>query len=126
MTASGMLGVECRAGRAGHTGGGVARGSGRKRTIFTTCILCCFNNGFLVVSTGRGCSIRKEVCNMKLKKMMEDLVASGLVENPQENASLVPDPSNYVYVPLVTFYDMPEPPPLFNPPLEDDDTAEDA
>ena len=63
---------------------------------------------------------------MKMKKMMEDLAASGLVEDPQESASPVPDPDNYVYVPLVTLYDMPEPPTLSNPPPEAKDTSEDA
>ncbi|MCY4033461.1 MAG: hypothetical protein OXF19_05465 [Hyphomicrobiales bacterium] len=52
---------------------------------------------------------------MNMKKMMEDLVAPGLFKNSQEKVSPVPDPDNYIRIPLVTFYDMPEPPDLFNP-----------
>ena len=63
---------------------------------------------------------------MEMKKTIEDLVAYGLIKDSQERVSLVPDPSNYVYVPLETLYDIPEPPTLLNPPLEDEDTAEDA
>ncbi|MCY4035512.1 MAG: hypothetical protein OXF29_07615 [Hyphomicrobiales bacterium] len=63
---------------------------------------------------------------MKMKEMMEDLVAYGLVEDSQERVSPVPDPDNYVYVPLVTLYDMPEPPTLSNPLPEAEDASEDA
>ena len=63
---------------------------------------------------------------MKMKKMMENLVESGLIEGSQENVSPVPDPDNYIRIPLVTFYDMPEPPDLFNPLPEAEDMSEDA
>ena len=63
---------------------------------------------------------------MKMKKMMENLVASGLIEDPWEKISPVPDPDNYVDVPLVTFYDMPEPPDLFKPLPEAEGTSKDA
>ena len=56
---------------------------------------------------------------MEMKKMMEYLVEFGLLEDSQERVFPVPDPTNYIYIPLETFYDMPEPPILSNPMLED-------
>ena len=50
---------------------------------------------------------------MEMVKKMEDLIALGLIEDSQERVFPVPDPDNYVDVPLVTFYDMPEPPDFF-------------
>ena len=61
---------------------------------------------------------------MKMTEMMDDLVNSGLIERPQENTSPAPDPDNYIYVPAVTFYKMPESPPLSLPLPEDEDTSE--
>ena len=61
---------------------------------------------------------------MKMTEMMDDLVKSGLIERPRENASPGSDPDNYVYVPAVTFYKMPETPPLSLPLLEDEDASE--
>ena len=63
---------------------------------------------------------------MEMKKMREDLVAFGLLGDQQERVFPVPDPSNYIYVPLVTFYDMPEPPALPKSLRKDEDTSEDA
>lgn len=61
---------------------------------------------------------------MKMEKKMDDLVASGLIERRRENASPGSDPDNYIHVPAVTFYKMPEPPPLSLPPPRDEDTSE--
>lgn len=46
---------------------------------------------------------------------MDDLVAAGLIERPQKDVSPCPSPDNYIYVPTVTFYKMPEPLPLSLP-----------
>ena len=56
---------------------------------------------------------------------MDDLVAAGLIERPQEDASPGPSPDNYIYVPTVTFYEVPEPPALSSFLLEVEDTSED-
>ncbi|MCY4032128.1 MAG: hypothetical protein OXF05_08425 [Hyphomicrobiales bacterium] len=61
---------------------------------------------------------------MTMQEMMDDLVAAGLMERPRENASPGPDPDNYTYAPTVTFYKMPEPPPLSLPSSEAEDTSE--
>ena len=63
---------------------------------------------------------------MKMQEMMDDLVAAKLIERPQEDASPGPSPDNYIYIPTVTFYEVPEPPALSSPLLEVEDTSEDA
>ena len=63
---------------------------------------------------------------MKMEEMMRELVASGLIEQPQENVFPRPNPDNYVYDRAVTFYDMPEPPPLSRPWPKDEDASKDA
>lgn len=61
---------------------------------------------------------------MKVTEMMDDLVKSRLIERPQEDASPSRDPDNYIYVPTVTFYKMPEPPPLSLPFSEAENTSD--
>ena len=61
---------------------------------------------------------------MTMQEMMDDLVAAGLIERPREDALPEPGPDNYIYVPTVTFYKMPEPPPISLPLSEAEDASE--
>ena len=63
---------------------------------------------------------------MKMEEMMRELVASGLIKQPQENVFPRPNPDNYVYDRTVTFYNVPEPPPLSRTWPKADDTSDDA
>ena len=62
---------------------------------------------------------------MKMEKIICDWLISRLIIEPQRNSFPRSNPSNHVYVPTVTFYEMPEPPPLSRPLPKADDTSDD-
>ena len=61
---------------------------------------------------------------MTMEEMMRELIVSGLIKEPQENLFPRPNPDDYVYDRTVTFYNMPEPPPLSRPLPKAGDTSD--